>query len=146
MEFRRYPERLPLNLVTSPFIYMMIGPLFILDIFLEIYHHVCFPAYGLEYVKRSEYIRIDRHKLKYLTLWEKLNCVYCGYANGLLHYASEIAGRTEKYWCGIKHHEGGEFKAPEHHKEFLPYGDEAAFREYVQCKLQKNGKTEEQGN
>jgi hypothetical protein len=29
--------------------------------------------------------------------------MYCGYGNGLLVYLKEIAGLTEKYWCGIMH-------------------------------------------
>jgi hypothetical protein len=36
--------------------------------------------------------------------------MYCGYANGLLLYVKEIAGRTEKYWCGIMHENKPGFK------------------------------------
>lgn len=50
--------------------------------------------------------------------------MYCGYANGLLHYNSEIAARTEKYWCGIKHKN---FQEPEHHQDFLEYNDKKSF-------------------
>lgn len=71
---------------------------------------------------------MDRHKLKYLSLFEKIGCTYCSYANGLLNYAVAIAGRTEIYWCAIRHkkHEG--FVEPLNHKDFLKYGDEKAFR------------------
>jgi len=51
---------------------------------------------------------------------------------------SEIAARTEKYWCGIKHQPARGFHEPKHHKDFLKYGDEKAFKAY--CKLQKNKK------
>lgn len=54
--------------------------------------------------------------------------MYCGYANGVLHYTSVIAGETEKYWCGIKHKSDAEFIAPHHHNEFIDYGDEEAYR------------------
>lgn len=111
-----------------PFIYSVTIPLVIFDIWLEVYHRICFAAYGLPYVKRSQYIRIDRQKLKYLNIIEKLNCMYCGYANGLLHYSSIIAGETEKYWCGIKHKKDNGFIEPAHHNEFIEYGDEEAFR------------------
>jgi hypothetical protein len=115
-----------------PVIYSMIIPIVILDIWIEIYHRICFAAYDIPYIKRGKYIRIDRQKLKYLNFFEKFNCMYCGYANGLLHYSSVIAGETEKYWCGIKHQLEEEFCEPEHHKEFIPYGDEDAYRKIKQ--------------
>ena len=46
---------------------------------------------------------MDRRKLAYLNSIEKFNCVYCEYVNGLIAYVQEIAGRTEQYWCPIKH-------------------------------------------
>jgi len=105
----------------------MIVPLIILDLWIEVYHRVCFAAYGISYVKRSAYIKIDRHKLEYLNFFEKINCVYCGYANGLLQYSCVIAGETEKYWCGIKHKSDGIFIEPQHHKDFIPYGDKESY-------------------
>ena len=53
--------------------------------------------------------------------------MYCGYVNGLIHYASVIAGNTEKYWCGIKHRKSGEFKEPLHHRDFMEYDDYEAY-------------------
>lgn len=135
MEFRKYlPQRHFQHFITSPFIYMMIIPSIFLDICLEIYHRICFLAYGLTYIERGKYIRVDRHKLEYLNLLEKLNCIYCGYVNGLFHYASVIASETEKYWCGIMHNSKGNFVAQDHHKNFLPYGDRKAFREFLEKK------------
>lgn len=90
-------------IVSMPFIYGMFPVLFILDIFLEIYHQVAFRLYGIPIVKRNDYIFIDRHKVEELSFMQKVNCVYCGYANGLLPYATEIARRTEHYWCPMKH-------------------------------------------
>jgi hypothetical protein len=107
----------------------MIIPFVILDVFIEIYHHVCFPLYGLTMIIRGNYIKIDRHRLAYLSPLDKVHCAYCGYANGLLHYSSIIAGETEKYWCGIKHKKTPGFVEPEHHKDFLKYGDEKSFHE-----------------
>jgi hypothetical protein len=102
---------------------MMIVPLVLLDISMEIYHRICFPLYGIDYVNRKEYIKIDRHRLSYLTGLEKINCAYCGYANGLMHYASIIAGETERYWCSIKHEEDSNFLPPQHHNDFLEHGN-----------------------
>ena len=128
MEYKKHPERFFNHLLSAPFVYILILPLIVLDIFIEIYKHICFRLYGIELIKRKSYIRIDRHKLGYLNLLEKLNCAYCGYANGLLNYAVAIAGATEKYWCGIKHKKYNGFKEPKHHKNFLEYSDKKAFR------------------
>lgn len=117
------------NAIAVPFILLMIVPVVLLDIFLELYHRVCFRLYGIPYVKRSEYIRIiDRAKLPYLKWYEKFNCAYCGYTNGLLHYASVIAGKTESYWCAITHLEERGYIPSEHEKNFAKYGDAAALR------------------
>jgi hypothetical protein len=113
----------------GPFIWAMIVPVVFADICVEIYHHVCFPLYGMSLVKRSQYIRVtDREKLPYLTRYEKIFCAYCGYVNGWFHYASVIAGRTEGYWCAIAHLEVRGYIPSEHEKSFAKYGDEGALR------------------
>ncbi len=109
------------HLLSVPFIWGMALPLFTLDVGLEIYHRICFPLYGIPCVVRRNYIRIDRHKLSRLTGLQKLFCVYCGYANGLIHYAQVIAGRTEEYWCAIQHAKYPGFVPPPHHAGFEPY-------------------------
>lgn len=91
------------NLLTAPVIYSLIIPITILDIAITLYQSICFRAYRIPRIKRSDYILIDRHKLEYLNLIEKINCVYCGYGNGVIEYAREITARTEQYWCPIKH-------------------------------------------
>lgn len=93
----------PRHVVTAPIVYAMIVPLALLDAAVTVYQAVCFPLYGIPRVRRSRYIVIDRHHLAYLNAIEKANCMYCGYANGLLAYAREIVARTEQFWCPIKH-------------------------------------------
>jgi hypothetical protein len=120
------------HLFSMPFIWLPLPALILFDIAGEIYQAVCFPIYGIEKVKRSEYILImDRTKLPYLNWAEKIGCMYCGYANGFLLYAKEIAGRTEKYWCGIKHEEIPGFKpqAEQTEKCFAKFGDEKDFKD-----------------
>lgn len=95
---------------------------------MEVYHRVCFPLYRIPIVKRGDYIKIDRHKLQYLSLQQKFQCMYCGYVNGYLAYATEIAARIEKYWCGIQHENTPGFQPPVHHKDFPKYGDEEEYR------------------
>lgn len=134
MEYKKHPSKVPEYLASSLFIYMMIVPFIILDIFLEVYHRVCFYLYGLPYVKRGDYIIFDRHKLSYLPWYDKINCTYCAYGNGLLLYASAIALETEKYWCAIKHHDLRVPFLQEEEKNYLDYGDEKAFEQIEQKK------------
>ncbi|MDP2685012.1 MAG: hypothetical protein Q8P20_08330 [bacterium] len=114
--------------LSYPFIWVVLLPLFILDVFIEIYHRICFPLFGIPIIKRRQYIRIDRHKLKYLDWLDKIGCVYCGYANGLLLYASVITAETERYWCGIKHQPGDGFIEPKHHADFAEYNNEDEYK------------------
>jgi len=116
-------------LIAVPLTWLMIIPIIIADIFIEIYHRIAFPIYGIKYVKISHYISIfDREKLPYLSWYEKIGCAYCGYVNGWLHYASTIAGKTESYFCAISHLETRGYIPSEHEKSFVKYGDEAALK------------------
>jgi hypothetical protein len=117
------------HIISIPFIWGMVVPMIVFDVSLEIYHHVCFRLYGIPRVKRAHYFLVDRSELKYITSIDKVNCIYCSYGNGLFKYASEIAARTETYWCGIKHKEYNPDYHPEHHKEFANYNDPKDFEE-----------------
>jgi len=119
-------SRIP-NLLTAPVIYSMIVPIALLDLWITLYQMFCFRAYGIALVRRSTYIVIDRQHLAYLNSIEKLNCVYCGYANGVFAYVREIAGRTEQYWCPIRH--AKRVRAPHaHYRHFIDYGDAEGYR------------------
>ena len=113
--------------LTAPFIYAVIIPLVLLDLFVSLYQAVCFPAYGLQKVRRADYIVFDRYKLAYLNGLEKLNCWYCSYANGLLAYVREIAARTETRWCPIKHARTARGTHPVH-AGFADFGDASAYQ------------------
>jgi hypothetical protein len=130
MDFKKQPSHATFlnGIIGAPFIYVLIVPIMFLDLFFEIYHQVCFRLYSMQMVNRGKYIKIDRHKLKYLNWFEKMNCIYCGYVNGVLQYTGQIAAETEKYWCGIKHKKDNKFKQPFHHKEFIEYGDEKTYK------------------
>jgi hypothetical protein len=117
----------PLVVLTAPVIYSLIVPLLLLDLFVTAYQAVCFPAYGIAKVRRADYLVFDRYHLGYLNALEKLNCAYCSYANGQIAYVREIAGRTEQYWCPIKHARRV-IAAHPYYLEFHDYGDGAAFR------------------
>jgi hypothetical protein len=119
-------ESHPLHVLSAPVIYSMVVPIALLDLWITAYQAFCFPIYRIARVNRSAYIVIDRQHLAYLNAIEKLNCVYCGYANGVFAYVREIAGRTEQYWCPIKH--ATRVRAPHgHYREFVDYGDATAY-------------------
>ena len=124
-----------LYILTAPFIYAMIIPAVILDIFVTIYQAINFRVYKISMVKRDEYIVFDRHNLKYLNILEKINCLYCSYFNGLMGYVSEIAARTELFWCPIRHAKKIAYRHSTYEK-FLPYGDAEVFRKELE-KLRK---------
>ena len=120
-------EARPLVAITAPVIYSLIVPFVLLDIMVTIYQAVCFPAYGIEKVKRSDYFNFDRRHLAYLNALQKLNCAYCSYGNGLIAYVREIAARTEAHWCPIKHAKRV-IGAHEKYRDFADYGDAEAFK------------------
>ncbi len=91
------------NILSAPFIFALIIPFALLDLFLCLYEAVCFRLYRLPPVPRADYVVIDRHHLHYLNHLQKLNCVYCGYVNGVIAWARELASVTEQCWCPIKH-------------------------------------------
>ena len=138
-EFRRAHKRLkqgvlaylrhshPLSLVGAPLLYSLIIPIVLLDLWVSLYQRICFPLFGIGRVARRPFIVVDRHKLAYLNGIEKLNCVYCGYANGVFAYVREIAGRTEKYWCPIQHARKPR-AAHDYYRDFVRYRDAAGYR------------------
>ena len=127
MLYIKHPNRV-LIVILLPLLWILIIPLVILDISIEIYHRILFPLYKLLYIKRGDYIQIiDRAKLPYLTIVQKINCIYCGYANGVVRYRVQIAWETEHYRCGIQHQKKKNFVVEEHQKDFAKYGDKHDF-------------------
>jgi hypothetical protein len=129
----------PLVALTAPVIYGLIIPLVLLDLCVSLYQAICFPAYGLEKVRRKDYLVFDRHHLAYLNALEKLNCAYCSYANGLIGFVREVAARTEAYWCPIKHARRL-VSSHEHYRQFVDYGDAEAYRERLKVLDQSNNR------
>jgi len=125
-QWRTWPPRIQ-TLLATPLIYAMVVPLAILDACLECYQRLVFRLLSIPLVPRRGYIRIDRYRLVYLDPIQRLGCLYCGYANGLLHYASRIAAQTEEVFCPIQHEPAPGFHPPSHHSGFEPYGDREGF-------------------
>ncbi len=117
-----------LVVLTAPVIYAGWVPFLLMDLFVTLYQHLCFPIYGIPKVKRSEYLVFDREDLPYLNLIEKFNCFYCSYGNGVAAYTREVSARTEQYWCPIKHARRVR-AAHDRYPKFFDYGDAEAFKQ-----------------
>jgi hypothetical protein len=113
-------------ILTTPFIWLCLIPIALLDAIGSLYQAICFPVYGIPKVPRRGYLHFDRHRLQYLSPIDKLNCEYCAYANGSLAWFGEVAARTEQYWCPIRHAKALKAAHSRYHR-FLPYDDAAAF-------------------
>ncbi len=120
-----------LSVVTAPVIYSVLFPMLLLDLFITIYQHVCFRAYGISRVKRSDYFVYDRAHLAYLNLIEKINCAYCSYGNGLMAYGREVVARTEQYWCPIKHARKIMAAHP-YYTGFVDFGDAQSYKQELE--------------
>jgi hypothetical protein len=120
------------HVVSAPIIYSLIFPLLVLDLFLIFYQYTCFPLYGIARIRRRDYLVFDRTHLAYLNLLEKINCAYCSYASGLAAYLREVVGRTEQYWCPIKHARRVLHAHP-YYSNFTDYGDAPAYRQGLQA-------------
>jgi len=116
-----------LMILTIPVIWGAAIPALLMDLTVSAYQCICFPVYGIPKVRRGDYIVIDRQSLSYLNWIEKLNCIYCGYFNGLLAFVREVAARTEQYWCPVRHARTPKATHSRYHL-FLEYGDAENYR------------------
>lgn len=113
--------------VTAPVIYSLLIPFAALDLWVSLYQWICFPVYGMARVRRRRYFVFDRQTLSYLNGLEKINCLFCGYANGVIAYAREVGARTEQYWCPIKH--ARRLRDPHgRYAKFVAFGDAEGYR------------------
>ena len=119
------------SVVTAPVIYSVLLPMLLLDLSITIYQHICFRAYGIARVKRSDYFVYDRAHLAYLNLIEKINCAYCSYGNGLMAYGREVVARTEQYWCPIKHARKIMAAHP-YYTGFVDFGDAQSYKDELE--------------
>ena len=120
-----------LSVLTAPVIYALFFPMLLLDLSVTIYQHICFRAYGIPRVKRSDYFVYDRAHLAYLNFIEKINCAYCSYGNGLMAYGREVVARTEQYWCPIKHARKIMAAHP-YYTGFVDFGDAQSYKDELE--------------
>ncbi len=120
------------SVLSVPFIYPVLLPMLMLDLFVTMYQWVCFPLYRMPRVRRSDYFVYDRTHLAYLNILEKINCAYCSYGNGLVAYVREVVGLTEQYWCPIKHARRVMQAHPYYHG-FVDYGDAESYHAQLEA-------------
>ncbi len=116
------------HLAAAPVSYLVFFPIALLDLAVTLYQHVCFPLFGIGRVRRGDFFAFDRMHLGYLNVIEKVNCAYCSYANGVAGYVREVVGRTEQYWCPIKHSRHI-VQAHAYYHGFVDFGDAQAYRD-----------------
>ncbi len=110
-----------LDIVAAISSYICIVPLVLMDIFLYQFQNIYFRIFEIPFIERKQYIVLDRYKLARLTFWQKFNCLYCEYANGLVAYAKAVVNQMELYSCAIKHvHQP---LGQEHHRDFFERKD-----------------------
>ncbi len=115
------------RLLSLPFVYSILLPMALVDAWVSAYQAVCFRLWRIPRVPRRQYLVIDRQRLPYLNGLERLNCVFCGYANGVIAFVREVAARTEQYWCPIQHRRA--VRDPHsRYTHFVAYGDADAYR------------------
>jgi hypothetical protein len=119
-------EARPAVLFTAPIIYSTILPFALLDAAVSLYQRICFRVYDIARVRRSDHFAFDRNQLSYLNAFERFNCWFCSYGNGVISYARVIAARTEQYWCPIKHSRRV-LGSHERYHAFADYGDAASY-------------------
>lgn len=120
-----------LSVLTAHVIYALLLPMLLLDVSITVYQQICFRAYGIPRVKRSDYFVYDRAHLAYLNLIEKINCAYCSYGNGLMAYGREVVARTEQYWCPIKHARKIMAAHP-YYTGFVDFGDAQSYKDELE--------------
>ena len=125
------PRNIVISLLTGPITYSLVFPLALLDLSVTIYQAICFRIWNIEPSRRSDFVKIDRHRLPYLNAFQKVNCVYCGYANGTIAYVRDVASRTERYWCPIKHLETPKGQH-DRYRSFQDYNDAEAWNRWLE--------------
>ena len=78
----------------------MVVPIAALDAWISLYQAICFRVYGIARVSRSRYVVVDRQHLAYLNAIEKLNCMFCGYVNGV--FATYVRSRAGPNNIGVR--------------------------------------------
>ena len=108
-----------LEIIALSLMGAMLAPVILFHGCMYVYQEVYFSIYGIPKVRLSDYLILDRMKLKGLNIFQRLGCEYCGYANALAAWIKAVVNTTETYSCAIKHDVWK--KGQEHQEEFASY-------------------------
>ena len=64
---------------------------------LIVYKTILAPVLGVKNLRVSDFIVVDRHKINGLPWFDKFNCLYCGYTNGISTYYDVMLGHLESF-------------------------------------------------
>lgn len=109
------------DIIASFSAYACFLPLVFLDVFIWQFQNIYFRTAEIPLIKRKKYVILDRFRLGRLSIWQRINCLYCEYANGVVGYTKAVVNQMELYSCAIKHdaHPLGQ----EHQKDFFDRED-----------------------
>lgn len=109
------------DIIATVSTYACLLPLIFLDISLWQFQNIYFRIMEIPLIERKKYVILDRFRLGKLSIWQRINCLYCEYANGIVGYSKAVVNQMELYSCAIKHaaHPLGQ----EHQKDFFDRKD-----------------------
>lgn len=61
-----------------------------------LYHFFLRPLLGLKKISIDDYVVLDRHTIDGMALVDRINCIFCGYANGLTKMMNDQIDQLEK--------------------------------------------------
>lgn len=98
--------------------------LFLLPLFLYmlVFNRLYFWVRNQNAISRKPYYKYDRHRVPHLGLMDKLWCEYCEWANGSLHWITDVVNEIERRYCPIKNAcDPHCSKVKDWRREFLPH-------------------------
>lgn len=84
-------------------LYLALPSVVFLDIVAILCNIIVFPLVGIPKIQRNDYIKpFSRRRLPGASIWYKIGCIYCSYANGVAYYFQLTAMKTEFLYCPWK--------------------------------------------
>ncbi|MBU0457920.1 hypothetical protein KKF03_00540 [Patescibacteria group bacterium] len=113
----------PMPIVIIGIIYVYFEIIFFIaaHIICILHQTIVFTLFGAPKFPLKDFIVLDRGKLNKLNWVQRVGCLYCGYANGLMAWIKATVNVTEVYSCAIKH--SVRKQGQEHQKGFYEYGE-----------------------
>lgn len=84
-------------------LYLALPAVALIDLVAAFSNNIIFPLVGISKIKRKDYVRpFSRIKLLEASIWYKIGCVYCSYANGVAYYFQLTTMKLEFLYCPWK--------------------------------------------